>query len=93
MTRQDQMYKLVAEQEQSGQSIVSFCAAQNLKSAVFHYWRRKYWEESAVLKGFISISPPVKVDIPDLRLVYPNGVSIQLPIIDLALIAQLINLV
>ena len=87
------MYKLVAEQEQSGQSITAFCAAQNLKIAIFRYWRRKYWEENAVAKGFIAITQPAKVDFPDLRVVYPNGVSIHLPTMDLALIAQLISLV
>lgn len=87
------MYKLVAEQEQSEQGITAFCAAQNLKVAIFRYWRRKYWEENAVAKGFIAIRPPAKVDFADLRLVYPNGVSIHLPTMDLALISQLIHLV
>lgn len=91
MSKQDLMFSLVQQQEQSNSTIVDFCVEHAVKLPTFHYWRRKYKLASQEMNGFISITPP-KVTDPTIRLSYPNGVSIHLSRVDLPLIAQLIRL-
>jgi transposase-like protein len=91
MTKQEQMFALVQDHAQSALTISSFCAAHNLKIHCFHYWRKKYRSIGAA-PGFIDLSA-AGADSVALRLSYPNGVSIDLPVADLALISRLIHLV
>jgi hypothetical protein len=92
MTKQELMFSVLEEYEQSNLSISAFCNARSLKVPRFHYWRRKFRSLQTVPKGFIPILPAASVERAAIRLAYPNGVSIHLPSADLALIAQLIHL-
>ena len=93
MTRQEQMFALIEEAEQSQQTIAAFCAARNLRMKTFFYWRKKFLAARSASAGFIPIAPPTAgVESSACRLSYPNGVCLHLPGFDLPLIAQLIRL-
>ena len=92
MSKQDLMYDLVAEQERSGLTITAFCEANDIKLNTFHYWKRKYKEESSSGSGFIAIPTLSRASNQPVRLTYPNGVNIHLAVADLSLIAQLIRI-
>jgi hypothetical protein len=91
MTRQEQMFALIEEAEQSNTTISAFCAARDIKMKTFFYWRRKLLASRFAAPGFIPIPPPTAQTA--VRLSYPNRVDIHLPSADPALIAQLIRLV
>lgn len=92
MTKQEQMFALMEEQEQSNQTIAAFCAVRDIKMKTFFYWRRKYRTAQSVPAGFVPITPPANNPGPLIGLTYPNGVTVHLPAADLSLIAQLIRL-
>ena len=93
MTKQEQMFALMEEHEQSKQTISAFCAGRDVRMKTFFYWRRKFLASRSAPAGFIPISAQdTGVQQTTLRLSYPNGVSIHLPTADLALIARLIRL-
>jgi hypothetical protein len=91
MTKQEQWFSLIAEQEQGDVPITVFCSARGIKLATFHYWRKKYRLAGSTEKGFIDITPRVVADS-GIRITYPNGVSLYLPAADCALIGRLIHL-
>ena len=96
MTKQELMFPLIEayEHEQGNLSIDAFCAARSIKVPTFHYWRRKFRAFRDAPNGFIPIPIPAPAACQNgrIRLAYPNGVSIELPAADMALIAQLIRL-
>lgn len=86
------MFALLKEYEQSKLTISAFCTEKSIGKSRFHYWHRKFREARSAPKGFISIPVPTSSEKAGIRLAYPNGVSIELPVADIALIAQLIRL-
>jgi len=86
------MFALLEEYEQSDLTIAAFCSGKSLKVPRFHYWRRKLRASRSALQGFIPIPRPAISESASIRLSYPNGVSIHLPVADIALIAHLIRL-
>jgi hypothetical protein len=91
MTKRDQWFSLVAEQEQSGTSIISFCNARHLKLSTFHYWRKKFKQVEASQKGFVDITPSATLHTA-IRISYPGGVDVHLSSADISLITRLIAL-
>jgi len=93
MSKQEQWFSLVAEQQQSSLTITAFCAFKGIKLCTFHYWRSRYLKAKASATGFISITPAAPTQNNNvIRLLYPNGVSLELPAADLSLITQLLRL-
>lgn len=90
-TKQAYWFSIMAEQEQSGLTIRAFCTAKDIKLCTFHYWRKRYRQAHDQDGGFVEIAGPA-VRSSTLRLTYPNGVCIDLPAPDMALIAQLLRL-
>jgi hypothetical protein len=91
MNKQEQMYHLVSEYHQSGQSAKSFCEAKQIKHSTFQYWVHK--EKRSKEAAFV----PIKTENPytgqnTIELVYPNGVKLRLEHFDLDQIGRLINL-
>ena len=91
MSKQEQMYELVSEYRQSGQSAKSFCADKQIKLSKFQYWIRKG------KRGKNSAFIPIQTDTAysgqnKIALIYPNGVKIQLEHFDLEQISKLIKL-
>ena len=93
MTKQELMFALLEEYEQSKLTIPAFCTEKSIRKSRFHYWHRKFRESRIAPKGFIPIAIPARSEQMVIRLAYPNGVSIELPAADLTFIAQLIRLV
>lgn len=93
MTKEEQMFALIREAEQSKQTISAFCTERDIRMKTFFYWRRKFLAARSASAGFIPITPPAGVERTELRLSYPNGVHIDLSGADVSLIAQLIRLV
>lgn len=92
MTKQEQMFSLVQQQEQSGLTIGRFCTEHNLKLNTFHYWRKRYKETNSSSKGFIAIRSFAHADASaPIRVSYPNGVNVDLSSADLSLIVSLIR--
>lgn len=87
--------ELIADQQQSGHSVLTYCALKRIKPATFQYWLRKCRQAEDNHKPcFIPIEPPA-LSRPgtSVSLSYPNGVCIHLSQPDLGLISQLVQLV
>ena len=92
MTRQEQMYALIAEYRQGGQSAKAFCDERQIKHSTFQYWIQKQKREQAA--AFLPIQPTVAEagDRQTVTLVYPNGIRVCLPGFNLHHIDQLLRL-
>lgn len=88
-TRQREMFSLIEEYRQSGQSQNQFCAEKNLPKSTFLYWLRKYRKDQS---GFIPLHFSHSNYSGDYRIELPNGISIYIGGPEgLALIANIIS--
>ncbi len=93
MEQREEMLKLVADFEQSGQSQRFFCQSAGISLAKFGYWVRKVRNEKETSAGFLKIETHfASQPVGQVELIYPNGVRIIVPGQDLKLISQLLNL-
>ena len=53
--RKQEILKLLEKYDQSGQSIKSFCASQNIANGTFHNWKHKYKNEAKEQPGFAPV--------------------------------------
>ncbi len=61
-------------------SIKSYCEEAGLAQHVFRYWLKKHKAKSNTEEsGFITIAPPDAGTSGNVRIVYPNGVLVELP--------------
>lgn len=91
MTKQDKMYRLIARQQDSGQTAKAFCKQRQIKLSTFNYWLHKKRQASG--QSFVPIDMGTTVaDKNQVELVYPNDVRLRLKHFDLKQIHQLINL-
>lgn len=71
---------LFETQSKSGLSNTVFCQTHGIKEHVYYYWKNKLASMQATQEGeFVAIdfqSP--NVALPDFRIVYPNGVAIEI---------------
>jgi len=91
MSKQEEMYNLVAEYRSSGISAKAFSKEKGISPTTFGYWVRKKKEEDHP-GGFISIATGLKSSAGELELIYPNGVKLHMSSPDLALLAKLVKL-
>ena len=77
--RQERMFELVELWQQSGESAKSFVAHHGIALSKFLYWRKKYRDQqpSSGSGSFIELRTAMSTDI---RLRYPNGVELLLPV-------------
>jgi hypothetical protein len=76
--KQEQMFELVQLWQQSGESAKSFVAHQGIALSKFLYWRKKFRDQQQPGSGsFIQLHTGMSAD---LRLRYPNGVELMLPV-------------
>lgn len=83
------MLALVQTWRASGLSKKAFCARHHIKSGTFSYWVAK--EKSLRdTPGFVRLD----TSLPDTpyQITYPNGVKLQIPGTDLAMLSRLIHL-
>lgn len=108
MDKEHQMFTLVEAWEQSGQSQPDFCAQHNITLSKFGYWRSKWLAfQSSITSessSFIEIVAPstskkkrqVTVSNPSedqgYEIIYPNGVRLCLPELDLSVLPHLLGL-
>lgn len=91
MSKQEEMYHLVSEYRQSGQSAKSFCAANQIRPSTFQYWIRKERQEK--ISAFIPIKTGSAYPGQNIiELIYPNGVRLCIGNFDLDQISKLIKL-
>jgi len=107
MQKEARFKELIAEQKESGLTIIDFCSNHGIVPSTFHYWKKKFSKKS-VRKDFIPlVVKPSGTDLPEgstcteitnrkeatLELVYPNGTMLRLPQeMDLELLRTLIHL-
>lgn len=90
MTKQEQMYRLIEEQQSGSQTAIAFCEHHQINLGTFNYWLRKKRQEGRTSFIPVDIKPGVEGKA---ELIYPNGVRIRLESFDPDKIRQLINLV
>lgn len=77
------------DQLESGLSVASFCADNDLKAPTFYSWKRKYGEVELVEpEGFCKITPRHNIEERVLRL--PSGLEVRLSGLSVTEIAELI---
>lgn len=79
-----QMFPLIREWQQSGQSKTKFCTNQELNIHTFNYWLNKMQstEKPDSANGFIALKvkePLQKIEETALQILYPNGSKISFP--------------
>ena len=78
-TRCVQMYRLIEKWQQSEKTQKAFCGALGQSKGVFNYWLRKYRDEKqGASTGFAKIETEGSGSA--LEIIYPNGVSLILPV-------------
>lgn len=97
MNKERKMFSLIKAWEQSGQSQADFCAAEGVSLASFGYWRTKWLAlQSSGEKESESLFIPIKKEVSPVmssyEIIYPNGVRLCLPVLDLSLLPQLLSL-
>ena len=98
MSKTEQMYGLVESYKSSGLSREAFCADAGVSTAKFAYWYRKYHQSSSSLASSSSSSSFIPLNLDGVsragyELVYPNGVRLLLPELDLSVLKSLLCLV
>jgi len=91
MSKQEEMYDLVMEYQNSGLSAKTFSKEKGFSPSTFSYWVRKKKQEDHP-GGFVKIDSLASSSNNPLELIYPNGVRLQMNTADLALIARLLKL-
>jgi len=91
MSKQEEMYNLVAEYRSRGISAKAFSKEKGITPSTFGYWVRKKKEDDHP-GGFIELATGLKPSAGELELIYPNGVKLHMSSPDLALIASLVRL-
>ncbi len=90
MTRQEQMYRLIEEQQAGEQTAAAFCEQRGVKLGTFNYWLRKKRQNAKPSFVAIDVEPVMQGKT---ELIYPNGVRLRLDRFDYGQIRQLIYLV
>lgn len=101
MNKERKMFSLIKAWEQSGQSQAEFCVAEGVSLASFGYWRTKWLAlQSSGEKESVPLFIPIKKEVSQVtgsvgssyEIIYPNGVRLCLPVLDLSLLPQLLSL-
>ena len=76
----EEMFPLVEQYLQSGQTRKAFCAAHGISASQLHYWQGKYPRKGAVSQGaaFLEISAPAAGERAVMEVVYPGEVRLRL---------------
>jgi len=86
--KREEMLTLVEQWQQSGMTQKEYAREHDIKLSKLRYWIRKHREE-LTSDGFIPFTLPTDI----IRLLYPNGIELQLPAhISPKMIKYLINL-
>ena len=86
--KQVKMFSLVKEYLSSDKTQVDFCGSHGVKVHNFQYWLSRYKREHAAVQNErqnhkfipVQINEDQKTDKHHLRISYPSGLTIELPI-------------
>lgn len=107
MDKERKMFTLIESWEQSNQPQADFCTQHNIALSKFGYWRSKWLalhsSSSSEPPSFVEIAPPTskkkkKITVSALsevqgyEIIYPNGVRLCLPELDLSVLPHLLLL-
>jgi len=107
MQKEARFKELIAEQKESGLTIIDFCSNHGIAPSTFHYWKKKLSKKSTRKEFIPLVVKPSGSDLPEgstcseiatgkeatLELVYPNGTILRLRReMDLELLRTLIHL-
>ena len=85
------MYRLIDQQQTSGQTVKAFCEQEQIKLPTFQYWLRK--KRQITSSAFIPIDTTGDASLENqVELLYPNRIRVRLKHFDLEQIRQLIHL-
>lgn len=87
--KREQMFAMIADWQQSGQSKKGYCEENGINEATFYYWFSRSKEKDTSSGGFIAIDKAGRKR--EAEVIYPNGVRIKVDT-DLGLLSQLIHL-
>ena len=91
--RRAYMFTLVRQWRESGLTRSEFCLQHGLTVSKFGYWIARWKENgSGVDHGFIPMGTATAGNPSVISVVYPNGVRVELPSVDLGLLSRLIAL-
>jgi len=77
----EKMERLITDFESSGMTVKEFCIQEGLSKSTFEYWRRKLKRnQAAKSSGFQQILPVRQLPSEQIRLLGPNGITIELPV-------------
>lgn len=88
--KREQMYALVEQWQNSGQTQKAFLADKNIKRPTFSYWRQKYLQEQSHSKGFTDIDPKAPSST-QVEVHFPSGARVILPKAEVGLIRSLVQ--
>ncbi|MDR9458208.1 MAG: hypothetical protein RI572_12450 [Salegentibacter sp.] len=92
MSKEQEMFALIDEFENSSLNARNFCKTKGVVPSTFYYWKKKKARmESPGSGGFIAISPNIVKD-GSLELIYPNGIRLRLEASQFPLISKLLRL-
>ena len=77
-TRRQEMFKIVEEYQQSGQTQKEFCEQRSLSLFQFKYWLQKYRKEKSKDNPFIPLQIGNANSFGSYRINLPNGIVIHL---------------
>lgn len=77
-SRRQEMFKIVEEYRQSGQTQKEFCQQRGLSLFQFKYWLQKYRKEESRDNAFIRLKPGNANSLGSYRIDLPNGIIIHL---------------
>ena len=77
-SRQQEMFKIVEEYLQSGQTQKKFCEQRSLSIFQFKYWLQKYRKKESGDNPFIRLQPSNANSLGSYRIDLPNGIIIHL---------------
>ncbi len=77
-SRKDEMFRIVGEYLQSGQTQKRFCEQRNLSFFQFKYWLQKYRKVESRDTRFIRLQPSNANSLGSYRIDLPNGIIIHL---------------
>jgi len=67
---------IVQQRIESGMRVKEFCKAQGIRPSLYYYWRKKQQKEKG--NKFHHISLPSNGSGSGVRILYPNGVQLEM---------------
>ena len=75
---QSRMFAIVEKWQESGNTQKQFCREQEIPTARFYYWLKRYKNQRIRTEGFLPVRVEEYPGMNDrIEIIYPNGVRLQ----------------